>query len=127
MPRPGTLQELKAVRVSKAVIESNGNLAVAAKKLGVARQSVRNQIHKPAVQKTIINLLNKAGATDNKIAAKLVALMNAKKFQSCDVYVKEGKDGKYEINENSNDFIEVDDNQAQLKAVELVLKTKRHL
>ena len=121
------LQELKKKKLCKAVIESGGNLTQAAKKLGITQQSVSKQIHKPAVQQTIIAILNKAGATDNKIATKLVKLMDAKKLQACDVYVKEGEDGKYEINENSNDFIEVDDNQAQLKAIELLLKTKRHL
>src|SRR3990167_5354636 len=56
----------------------------------------------------------------------LQRLSHAKKFQDCDVFIKD-ENGKLKINKNSNDFIEVDDNQTQSKILELRLKLKGHL
>src|SRR3990167_4986645 len=56
----------------------------------------------------------------------LQRLSHAKKFQDCDVFIKD-ENGKLKINKNSNDFIEVDDNQVQAKILELRLKLKGYL
>jgi len=64
--------------------------------------------------------------TDIDDLKDLRRLSHAKKIQDCDIFVK-GEDGKLRINKNSNDFIEVDDNQVQAKILELRLKLKGHL
>jgi len=56
----------------------------------------------------------------------LARLSHAKKVQSCDLLVK-NKNGKLVVNENSNDFIEIDDSQVQAKILELRLKLKGYL
>lgn len=67
------------------------------------------------------------GMSDEDDLIHLERLKNAKKIQSCNVFVKKDKEGNYKINENSNDFVEVDDNKAQLGALNLSMKLKGHL
>jgi hypothetical protein len=67
------------------------------------------------------------GMSDEDDLENLVRLKSAKKQQSCDIYVTLGEDGKPKFNENSNDFIEVDDNPIQLNATRLSLQVKGHL
>ena len=69
------------------------------------------------------DFLARMGLTDEEDVADLIRLRKAQKVQRCDVYLK-NVDGKMVINKNSNDFIDVDDNQTQLKALEMTLKLK---
>lgn len=68
-----------------------------------------------------------AGMSDEDDLNHLVRLKTAQKIHACDIHIK--KDGKsgYKINKNSNDFIEVDDNNVQLSAVKLSVQLKGHL
>jgi phage terminase small subunit len=75
---------------------------------------------------SLIDLMEKAGLGTEEDLADLTRLSKAKRIQACDVYVQ-NENGQFKINENSNDFIEVDDNQVQLKALELRLKLKGKL
>jgi hypothetical protein len=77
---------------------------------------------------TLQDLLDRIpGMSDEDDMEHLVRLKSAKKQQSCDIYVTLGDDGKPKFNENSNDFIEVDDNPVQLNATRLSLQVKGHL
>lgn len=76
---------------------------------------------------SMADLLNRMGITDEEDVNDLKRLRKAQKLQSCNVFVKKDKDGKYTINENSNDFIEVDDGNIQIKALELTCKLKGNL
>ena len=72
------------------------------------------------------DLMDSMGLTDEEDVKDLQRLRKAQKLQTCDIYVKK-EDGKVTINKNSNDFIEVDDNAIQIKALELSLRLKGRL
>lgn len=76
---------------------------------------------------SMIELMNKMGLTLEEDMLDLKRLRKAQRIQACDIYVKKDENGNYKINENSNDFINVDDNHTQLRALELSLKLKRFL
>jgi len=72
------------------------------------------------------DLMERMGLTDEEDIKDLMRMRKATKQISCNIYIKKngemkGADG------NSLDFIEVDDNQIQLKALELTMKLKGHL
>jgi len=79
------------------------------------------------LQITMEDLMDKMGLDTEEDIKDLIRLRKAKRLQSCDVYVQKDENGEYKINENSNDFMEVDDNNAQLKALELTCKLKGRL
>ena len=76
---------------------------------------------------TLDDLMARAGLSDEADIDDLKRLRKAQRIQSCDVYVDKDENGKYVINENSNEFIEVDDNHIQLRALELTFKLKKKL
>lgn len=67
------------------------------------------------VQSSIRDVFEQRGLTDKAIVDYALKGMEAMRLQACDVHVQKDEDGKYEINENSNDFIEVPDWQARHK------------
>ena len=72
-------------------------------------------------------MMEKHGLTDGKIFSKLIEQMEASKVISANIYLKKGEDPAEEMKEAggcTKDFIDVPDNQAQLKAVEIAAKLK---
>jgi phage terminase small subunit len=63
----------------------------------------------------IMDELERAGLTAKVQAQALFKLAFAKKSQVCDLYIQKDENGKYKINENMSEFIEVDDNKIQLE------------
>lgn len=76
---------------------------------------------------TFNDLMEKMGVTDEADIELLKKLRSATKNQVCDIYVQKDEDGNYKINNNMNSFIEVDDNQTQVKALELTMRLKGRL
>jgi phage terminase small subunit len=115
---------LKQTKFIKFYFDTDGNGVEAAKQAGYKGNKATlnavayENLHKPTILAAIEELKKKAGLTDEFLLKKHIQLINAKKFQSCDVYVSQ-EGGKYKVNENSNDFIEVDDNQVQIQALKL--------
>ena len=70
--------------------------------------------------------LEQIGLTDKVLSEHARAGLNATRTQSCDVYVSASGDN-YELNENSNDFIEVPDWNARHKYLQTILKLKGKL
>jgi phage terminase small subunit len=102
----------------------SGNATQSAIKAGYkCSASGQENLEKPLIREAFQRLLDKHKLTDKRIAEKLNQLLNCKRIQSCQVFIKE-ENGKMVANENSNDFIEVDDNPVQLKALELLVKLK---
>ena len=62
------------------------------------------------------------GITDKYLADYVQQGLNATKLHACDVWVKNDETGKWVINENSNDFVEVPDWMARHKFLETLLK-----
>lgn len=91
----------------------------------VARNIASENMAKLGIQ--LNDLMEAMGLTLEKDIEDLNRLRNAKKVQSCNLLVKKDADGKMTVNENSNDFIEVDDNATQIKALELSCKLKKFL
>lgn len=73
-----------------------------------------------------LDLIERMGLTNEEDVADLKRLRKAKRLHACDVMIHD-ENGQLKVNKNSNDWIEVDDNQSQLKALELTLKLKGHL
>jgi hypothetical protein len=76
---------------------------------------------------THTDIMERMGLSDEEDVADLIRLRKAKKVQSCNILVSKDADGNTVVNENSNDFIEVDDNHVQLKALELTCRLKGKL
>ena len=103
------------------------NAAVAA---GYSETTARD--HSERFEKSISvgmqNALEQAGLTDQVMSTQIANIaLGAKKVRSCDIYVKEKDDGTYEVVEDKNEFIEVDDMPTRLKALELAGKFKGNL
>jgi hypothetical protein len=113
MPKIGPeLKKIRAEELSNIVIKHKGNLASAARELGVSRQNVRQNINTPEVKKTLAEKCDKYKLTDSRILKKLDVLMDATTMVS-------GGKGMPPI--------EVEDNTAQLNTVKVVLQIKGHL
>ena len=108
---------IKQRKWMKYYIET-GNSTLAAKKAGYAfGTSGPENLSKPIIRQAFMTLLDKKGLTDEKIVDKLIELIEAKKQISANITYGDA-DGK------TTDFIEVPDNQTQIKATELLLKVK---
>lgn len=120
---------LKQERFVKEIVK-DGNGARAAREAGYSKKSAKQiaseNFTKPYIRRSIQEELDRIGITDAFLAKYLKKKLTAKKLQDCDVFIK-NENGKYKINKNSNDFIEVDDNTNQLRACENILKLKKHL
>jgi len=68
-------------------------------------------------------ILARYGLTDEEDASDLARLRKAKRIQNVNILLKKTPDGKLQV-QDTDDFIEVDDNNAQLKALELTYKVK---
>jgi len=109
---------LKQRKFIKYYLES-GNASDAARKAGYAldKQQGYENLTKPYLKQAFVALMDKKGLTDDKIATKLMELMEAKKQISANITYGDA-------DEKTTDFIEVPDNQTQFKATELSMKVK---
>jgi phage terminase small subunit len=114
-------------------IKNGGNATQAAKKVynckneGSARVIGWENLTKLNTQDLRKKLMEAHGLTDGKIFSKLIEQMDACKVISANIYMKKGEDPEEEMKEAggcTKDFIDVPDNQAQLKAVEIAAKIK---
>lgn len=115
---PKTIKEKKFV---KEYLKTGNATEAAAKVYDVSTRDVARNIGSQNVAKlSIEDELDKAGLTDGKIANTLNEATEAQKIVS-----------SYNTNKESNagtdDFIEIPDWQARLKAIELASKIKGHL
>ena len=69
--------------------------------------------------------LERAGLTAKVQAQALAMLTQAKKNQVCDIYVQKDENGKWTINHNMSQFIEVEDNSIRLKTWEHISELKK--
>ena len=76
--KPST-QKLKAKNLIKPYIKSGFNQAKLARKRGVKPSTINEQIHQPAVQKTMAQLLDNIGLSDKCLGAGLKEGVNADK------------------------------------------------
>jgi phage terminase small subunit len=121
--RPLTLKQRKWMR--EYIRTGNGSEA-SRRVYNIKNDNVAGVIAYENIRKLkipFIEMMERAGITDESDVALLLKLRNAQRVQSADVYVQ-NENGRWVVNENSNDFIEVDDNQVQLKALELTQKLK---
>lgn len=72
------------------------------------------------------DLMEKTGLGIEEDIEDLKRLSKSKRPISADIFIRD-ENGELKVNKNSNDWVEVDDNHAQLKALELRLKLKGKL
>lgn len=123
---------LKQTKFIKYYFENGGNATQAARSAGYKGNNKtlgvvgEENLKKPYIRAAIERIKKKNGLTEELLLQKHVQLLNAKRVQSCDVYLKD-ENGKFVANENSNDFIEVDDNNVQLGALKLAYELEGKL
>ncbi len=97
-----------------------GNASDSAIKAGYkVRESAMDNLANPIIVAAIEELKKKNGLTDDLLLQKHLQLINAKRTQACNIYVYKDENGKWVVNEEKNEFIEVDDNYVQLGALKL--------
>jgi len=120
------IEKLKVKKVVKSLLKNELNSAAVARERGTTRQNESKKARRAPVKKNLIALANKMGLSDTRLIKKHKQLLDAKKLQTCDIYIQDNN-GVMKMNKNSNDFIEVDDNQAQGNALKLAYQIKGHL
>jgi hypothetical protein len=96
----------------------------------VAAANASRMLSNANLQEIRQRMMEHHGLTDGKIFKKVIEQMEATKPISCNVYIKKDaptsqEDGEMApANGCTKDFIDVPDNQAQLKAVEIAAKLK---
>lgn len=66
--------------------------------------------------------LEQEGLTDRALAKHIFDGLGAMRFQACDIYIKKDENGKWILNENSNDFVEIEDWANRHKYLETALR-----
>ena len=130
MPRTAKeSKHAKAKKLSKTVLESNCNYAEAGRRLGISKQAVAKAMKRPIFRKTFHELLEK-DIPDKVLVKKLKQLLEAQKPISCNVYLR-NKDGEVvqmkDAGGCTKDFVDIPDNNVQLKAAEFIAKAKGHV
>jgi hypothetical protein len=82
---------------------------------------VANQGRRVFGKLKVFDVLAAAGVTQVRVAKKFDKLLEAKKIQHCNIYIKKDEDGN-DVVQRSDDFIEVDDNAVQLEASKFCAK-----
>lgn len=120
----------------KEYIANGGNGAAAWMKVykvkdkAVASAAAARMLANVNIQEIRQRMMEHHGLTDGKIFNKVIEQMDAMKPISCNVYIKKDHptsqaDGEMApANGCTKDFVDVPDNQAQLKAVEIAAKLK---
>jgi phage terminase small subunit len=119
---------IKQRRFLKALIRTFSPTEAAMQTYNCKDRLVARVIASQLLTKLNINwqeLLNKMGLDDAQDVTDLIRLRSAKRAINASIYVD--KDGKIVQDYESSGAIEVDDNQTQLKALELTLKLKGYL
>lgn len=123
--------KLKAKYLTKSYIQSGFNQTRMAKKEGVTSQAINQRFsHNPEVPKTIIELLDKAGATDKYLSKFFFKKLTAQKVISANIILTKSDDPTVKeqlAHSRTSDFIDVDDHIAQLRAAEDICKLKGHI
>lgn len=115
---PKTLKERKFLKV----YAETGNATEAASQSYnvIDRDSARSLGTQILAKLSIVDILDKAGVTDDKIASTIRGGMKAKRTIS-------SSNPSRDADQNTNDFIDVPDWTNRLKATELASKIKGHL
>lgn len=79
------------------------------------------------VNVSISDELERAGLTAKVQAEALAKLTQAMKNQVCDLYIQKDKEGKWRINQNMSQFVEVEDNPTRLKTWEHIADLKKQV
>ena len=90
------------------------NAAIAA---GYSESVARSKVYniEKAVNESIVLALEKAGLTDKYQSEEMYKLTQANKVISADIFIRD-ENGKLTVNKNSNDWIEIPDNQSRINA-----------
>ena len=127
MPRLKPITEkLKAIILTKPYIQNGLNQSALARERGVSRATINEQVHKPAVRSALQEAFRKIGISTRYKAKKFKELLEAKRPIACDVFIR-NENGKLKVNKNSNDWIEVEDNNARVATLRLLSQVEGDL
>jgi len=102
------------------------NMYNAAKAAGYSEGTAVTACVKLEPRAGIADIFDQAGATDKALAQQLAKIaFTATKLHNANIVLKQGDDGKLEV-QDTNDFIEVDDNFARLQAIKQICELKKH-
>ena len=83
-------------------------------------------LKKDKIIRAIEKIKKQHGLTDDLLLTKHKQLLEAKRVQSCQIFVTK-ENGKVVLNKNSDDFIEIEDNPVQLGALKLAYQINNKL
>ncbi len=89
-----------------------------------AESQVCKTLKNPQIQNALLIAMDKHGVSDDCIAERLYALLNGKKVIAANVFAPGSGTELADANSMTKDFVEVDDNVAIAKGIELACKIK---
>lgn len=112
---------VKKAKYLKERVVKRKSIRKAAKSAGISVATAARAEKDPAIQNAMARALEKAGATEDKIAEVVARNLDAQKVISANIIAK-GGEGMADAHGMTKDFIEVPDGAVQLKAAELAGK-----
>ena len=119
-------KENRAKLLVKSCLDKGLNQSAVAREKGISQQAINQRMHKPAVRSALQEAFRKIGISTRYKAKKFKELLEQKKLQDCDIFIKD-ENGKLKVNKNSNDFIEVEDGNVRLGALKLLCQVEGDL
>ena len=121
----------RAKKLTKTYIKNGCNQTKTAEELGITSQAVCQKLQQPIVKQTFIEIMEKAGISDDKLAEKLNDGLESTKIIGYLHQYKQDKKGnisKASPEETvSNEFIDTPDMQTRHKYLTTALTIKGHL
>ena len=116
-------EKVKAEINAKQYIASGFNQTEMANRLGRNPSTICRNVDRLPVRNALQQAFRKIGISTRYKAKKFKELLEAKKIQDCDIFVKD-ENGKLKVNRNSNDFIEVEDNTTRVATLRLLCQVE---
>jgi hypothetical protein len=119
--------KMRRKKIIKAMLEGKTHQEagiIAGFKPENAGSQVQQTLGKPAMQSALQIAMEKAGVNDELISERLHTLIHGKKVISATVIQGPGSADLKDAGSMTKDFIEVDDNQAIAKGIEIACKIK---
>ena len=116
-------EKQRAQNLLKPLFRNNLNQSATARELGVSQATINEKYHRPIVQSALQQAFRKVGISTRYKAKKFKELLESKRPIACDVFIR-NKNGKLKVNKNSNDWIEVEDNNARVSTLRLLCQVQ---
>lgn len=118
--------KFRALNLTKSLLANHLNQSAVARQEGVTKSAINQRMQHLPVRTPLQAAFRRVGISTRYKAKKFKELLEAKKLQDCDVFIKD-ENGKLKVNRNSNDFIEVEDNNTRITTLRLLCQVEGDL